>query len=48
MVEEAIDQSVWKKDGNKDKTRKFDETVDLIINVRDVDIKNPNNRIDQE
>ncbi len=35
-------------DGKPDKVRKFDETVDLVINVRDVDIKNPNNRIDQE
>ena len=35
-------------EGKPEKVRKFDETVDLVINVRDVDIKNPNNRIDQE
>jgi len=44
----ALDKSVIKKEGKPDKVRNFDETVDLIINVRDVDIKNPNNRIEQE
>jgi large subunit ribosomal protein L1 len=47
-LDEAIDQSVYKKESKPDKVRKFDETIDLIINIRDVDIKNPNNRIDQE
>ena len=44
----ALEQSVLKMEGKTDKVRKFDETVDLLINVRDVDLKNPNNRIDQE
>lgn len=44
----ALDNSVHTKEGKPDKVRKFDETIDLIINVRDVDIKNPNNRIEQE
>jgi large subunit ribosomal protein L1 len=44
----ALENSVILKDGKPDKVRKFDETLDLIINVRDVDIKNPNNRIDNE
>jgi large subunit ribosomal protein L1 len=44
----AIEESVIKKEDKPDKVRKFDETVDLTINIRDVDIKNPNNRIDQE
>lgn len=35
-------------EGKPEKVRKFDETVDIVINIRDVDIKNPNNRIDQE
>ncbi|MHA1796718.1 MAG: hypothetical protein ACTSUK_11455, partial [Promethearchaeota archaeon] len=47
-LEAALESSVIKKEGKPDKVRKFDETVDLIINVRDVDIKNPNNRIDNE
>lgn len=47
-LQEAIESAVIKKDGKPDKVRKFDETVDLIVNMRDVDIKNPNNRIDQE
>ncbi len=44
----ALENSVSKKEGKPDKVRKFDETIDLIVNIRDVDIKNPNNRIDQE
>ena len=44
----ALENAVIKTEGKNDKIRKFDETVDLIINVRDVDIKNPNNRIDNE
>lgn len=44
----AIETSVLKKDGKPDKIRKFDETLDLIINLRDVDIRNPNNKIAQE
>jgi large subunit ribosomal protein L1 len=47
-LELALEQSVLKMEGKSDKVRKFDETVDLIVNIRDVDIKNPNNRIDQE
>ena len=47
-LQQALDNSVLKMEGKKDRKRKFDETIDLIINVRDVDIKNPNNRIDQE
>jgi len=43
-----LEQSVIKMEGKPEKVRNFDETVDLVINVRDVDIKNPNNRIDQE
>ena len=37
-----------KKDGKSDKARKFDETIDMVVNIRDLDIKNPSNRIDQE
>jgi large subunit ribosomal protein L1 len=47
-LDEAIERSVWKKDEKPDKVRKFDESIDLIINVREIDIKNPNNRIEQE
>jgi large subunit ribosomal protein L1 len=47
-LQQALDNSVLRMEGKKDRIRKFDETIDLIINVRDVDIKNPNNRIDQE
>ncbi len=47
-LNEAIDLSIKRVEGKTEKVRKFDETIDLIINIRDVDIKNPNNRIDQE
>jgi large subunit ribosomal protein L1 len=44
----AIDFSVIKKDGFKDKIRKFDESVDLIINIKDINLNDPKNRIDKE
>jgi len=44
----AIDLSTIKKEGFKDKTRKFDETIDLIINIKDVNLNDPKNRIDKE
>jgi large subunit ribosomal protein L1 len=44
----AIDLSVIKKDGFKDKVRKFDESIDLIINIKDVNLNDPKNRIDKE
>jgi large subunit ribosomal protein L1 len=47
-LEAAKDKSTLKMDGKPDKVRKFDEAIDLILNIRDLDIKNPNNRIEQE
>jgi large subunit ribosomal protein L1 len=47
-LEIAKEKAVLKMDGKPDKVRKFDEAVDLILNIRDLDIKNPNNRIEQE
>ncbi|TFG12526.1 MAG: 50S ribosomal protein L1 [Promethearchaeota archaeon] len=44
----AIDLSVIKKEGYKDKTRNFDESIDLIINVKDVNLNDPKQRIDKE
>lgn len=44
----AIDFSVIKKEGFKDKIRKFDETIDIIINIKDVNLNDPKNRIDKE
>ncbi len=44
----AIDFSVIKKEGFKDKVRKFDESIDLIINIKDVNLNDPKNRIDKE
>jgi len=44
----AIDFSVIKKDGFKDKVRKFDESIDLIINIKDINLNDPKNRIEKE
>ncbi|NVM36338.1 MAG: hypothetical protein HWN81_12140 [Candidatus Lokiarchaeota archaeon] len=44
----AIDFSIIKKEGFKDKVRKFDESIDLIINIKDINLNDPKNRIDKE
>jgi len=44
----AIRFSVIKKQGYKDKVRKFDESVDLIINLKDINLNDPKQRIDKE
>ncbi len=44
----AINFSVIKKEGFKDKVRKFDESMDLIINIKDINLNDPKNRIDKE
>ena len=44
----AINLSVIKKEGFKDKVRKFDESIDLIINIKDINLNDPKNRIDKE
>jgi large subunit ribosomal protein L1 len=44
----AIDFSVIKREGFKDKMRKFDETIDLIINIKDINLNDPKQRIDKE
>jgi large subunit ribosomal protein L1 len=47
-LDAAIDNSVLKKEGHKDKIRKFDETIDLIINLKDINLNDPKSRIDKE
>ncbi|MBD3196109.1 MAG: 50S ribosomal protein L1 [Candidatus Lokiarchaeota archaeon] len=47
-LDTAIDFSVIKKEGHKPKKRNFDESVDLIINLKDIDLKDPKQRIDKE
>ncbi|MFX1236257.1 MAG: hypothetical protein ACFFAS_11215 [Promethearchaeota archaeon] len=47
-LNDAIENSVWKKKGKKDKIRKFDESVDFIINLKDVNLKDPKQRIEKE
>jgi len=44
----AIEHSVIKKEGFKDKVRKFDESIDLIMNLKDINLKDPKQRIDKE
>lgn len=47
-LNKAIDHSVIKKEGFKDKERKFNETIDFIINLKDINLKDPKQRIDKE
>ncbi len=47
-INAAIEYSVIKKEGFKDKVRKFDETIDLIINLKDLNLNDPKQRIDKE
>ena len=47
-INDAIDGSIIKLEGKKDKVRKFDESVDFIINLKDVNLKDPKQRIDKE
>jgi len=44
----AIDLSVWKIENKKEKVRKFDETVDFIANLKDLNLNDPKQRIDLE
>jgi len=44
----AIQLSVVKKKGMKDKIRKFDESIDFIINLKDLNLNDPKQRIDKE
>lgn len=47
-LDAAIDLSVIKKEGFKPKERNFDESIDLIMNLKDLDLKDPKQRIDKE
>ncbi len=47
-LDAAINHSVIKKEGFKDKVRKFDESIDLIMNFKDINLKDPKQRIDKE
>ena len=47
-LDSAIEKSVLKMDKKKDKIRKFDESVDFIINLKDINLKDPKQRIDKE
>lgn len=41
LVKQALDE-------DKNKKRKFTQTIDLSINLKDIDLKNPDNRIDED
>ncbi len=47
-LKKTLENSVWKKEGKDDKVRKFDESLDIIVNIKDLDIKNPNNKLNSE
>jgi large subunit ribosomal protein L1 len=44
----AIKFSVKQKKGFKDKVRNFDESIDFIINLKDLNLNDPKQRIDRE
>ncbi|MFX0149114.1 MAG: hypothetical protein ACFE8E_15375 [Candidatus Hodarchaeota archaeon] len=44
----AIKFSVKTKKGFKDKVRNFDESIDFIINLKDLNLNDPKQRIDKE
>ncbi|NHJ22947.1 MAG: hypothetical protein EAX89_00115 [Candidatus Lokiarchaeota archaeon] len=44
----AINFSLQKKEGFKEKVRKFDESIDFIINLKDLNLNDPKQRIDKE
>ncbi|HEC95258.1 MAG TPA: 50S ribosomal protein L1 [Thermoplasmatales archaeon] len=49
MPEKATVEAVKKAlDASKKLERKFNETVDVVINLKDVDLNNPRNRIEEE
>lgn len=47
-VSQVIDYSIRKKEGFKDKVRKFDESIDLIMVLKNLNLNDPKNRIDEE
>lgn len=47
-LKKTLENSVWKKEGKDNKVRKFDESLDIIVNIKDLDIKNPNNKLNSE
>ncbi|MBY9005564.1 MAG: 50S ribosomal protein L1 [Candidatus Lokiarchaeota archaeon] len=47
-LDSAIVYSVQEKEGKKPRERKFDESIDLIMNLKDIDLKDPKQRIDKE
>ncbi|MHA1147035.1 MAG: hypothetical protein ACTSR8_02210 [Promethearchaeota archaeon] len=47
-LNKAIELSIKKKEGAKDKVRKFDESIDFIINLKDLNLNDPKQRIDKE
>ncbi|MBY9019329.1 MAG: hypothetical protein KGD66_10920 [Candidatus Lokiarchaeota archaeon] len=47
-ISAAIEFSSIKKDGFKDKNRKFDESIDFVINLKDINLSDPKQRIDKE
>ncbi|MFX1496544.1 MAG: hypothetical protein ACFFBH_03355 [Promethearchaeota archaeon] len=47
-VSAAIKFSVKQKKGSKDKVRNFDESIDFIVNLKDLNLNDPKQRIDKE
>ena len=49
MADKTIVEAIKKlKESTKEKERKFKQTIDLVINLKNVDLNIPKNRIDEE
>ncbi|MGV9173244.1 MAG: 50S ribosomal protein L1 [Promethearchaeia archaeon] len=47
-IDAALELATIKKEGHEPKTRNFDETIDFIMNLKDLDLNDPKQRIDKE
>ncbi len=45
---DALEKAEYKMEGKKPKKRKFDETIDIVINLKDLNLNDPKSRIDKE
>ena len=49
MADKHIIEAVKKlKESNKEKVRKFKQTIDLVVNLKNIDLNIPKNRIDED
>ena len=47
-IDAALELAIIRQEGHEPKKRNFDETVDFIMNLKDLDLNDPKQRIDKE